>query len=59
MDICPYCGEEDYNCICDEEQDDILWPEDFEDCGCPYCFCSNQTEHGVVCSDCLSGAHQG
>jgi hypothetical protein len=33
--------------------------EKSETCGCMYCNCMNETEHGETCSDCLQGAHQG
>lgn len=52
----------------DEYLDDDGWPEedieemyheDMAPCDCEFCFCLNETEHGVCCSDCDSGAHQG
>jgi hypothetical protein len=28
-------------------------------CQCPYCHCMNHAEAGLICNDCLGGAHQG
>lgn len=28
-------------------------------CGCRYCECSNRTEYGETCGDCIVHAHQG
>jgi len=45
----------------DDEDDDEEWDEDEKHytCSCPYCFCTNDTVAGEVCTDCLRGAHQG
>ncbi len=33
--------------------------ERFERCQCPLCPCMDETEYGVTCNACRSGAHQG
>lgn len=34
---------------------------DYDDapCGCLFCNCINETEHGTTCDDCLLGVHTG
>jgi hypothetical protein len=32
---------------------------DYQRCGCLFCFCGLETRFGEVCDDCLSGEHQG
>jgi hypothetical protein len=51
-DLCPRCGWDLEECECP------AW-ETMQDCGCPLCYCSNQTEYGVTCNECITGAHQG
>jgi hypothetical protein len=31
----------------------------YDRCGCRFCFCMTETEYGVTCGDCATGAHQG
>jgi hypothetical protein len=49
---------DDYLEGCEDERE-YLATFDYPVCGCHFCFCTNQTECGEACSDCLSGAHQG
>ena len=58
VDACPDCGEEWPACVCreDDGEDDR---DEWERCGCPYCFCHNRTEYGEPCGDCVAHAHQG
>lgn len=45
--------DEEYN------EDDYRDDDDYYQCGCPYCYCTNMTIGGSKCSECLEGAHQG
>lgn len=56
---CPDCGHKFSQCICYEEDEEDEEPEERSRCGCPYCFCMNETDYGETCSMCLNHAHQG
>jgi hypothetical protein len=53
----------DYDEYMDErlERDDYEAEMDdrYERCGCRFCYCMTETEYGVTCGDCVTGAHQG
>jgi hypothetical protein len=48
-----------YDYYGDDYLDDEGCERDWPKCGCPYCFCSSETEHGEPCTDCEVGVHQG
>lgn len=61
---CPNCGQlngaywEDVDDWHDDDEPD-LYIEESIPCGCTLCYCSNSTEAGETCGECLSGMHQG
>lgn len=57
MKAAPLCAVEPEDT--DDDYDIELWDEIKAPCDCRYCRCTTLTAHGVKCSDCMNGAHQG